>query len=70
MIIRITLLSLVTLGGCAPLVGGIVGAAVSPIIEPLIDRALVPVHGEWVDPAGTDAVKTYDQKKPDDQKPE
>ena len=54
---------MVTLGGCAPLVGGVVGAAVAPFVQPLIDRSLVIVHGDWVDPGGTEAVRSYDEKK-------
>ena len=61
---KITVMILmVILGGCAPLVGGVVGAAVTPFVQPLIDRTLVTVHGDWVDPSGTDAVKSYDEKK-------
>jgi hypothetical protein len=46
-----------TISGCAMLVGGIVGAAVTPIVLPATDRVLDKLGLDWVDPAGTSAVK-------------
>jgi hypothetical protein len=55
----IGMLALVTwlLSGCSLLVAGVVGAAVTPLVQPQIDRALHELDLDWVDPAGTDAVK-------------
>jgi hypothetical protein len=58
-------LLLVTLTSCAPLVGGIVGAAVTPLVQPQIDRALAAIKQDWVDPGGVSAVNTYDHPTPD-----
>jgi hypothetical protein len=49
--------SLVALNGCAMLVGGIVGAAVTPIITPAVDRVMDSMGLDWFDPAGTSGVK-------------
>ena len=58
--------------GCAlipgAIVGGVIGAAMAPIVQPIVDRALVKVNANWVDPAGTDAVKTNDEKSDSDKR--
>ena len=45
------------LGGCAMIVAGAVGSATAPIVGPLVDRGLHAVGADWVDPAGTSAIK-------------
>lgn len=65
----IPLISLLALANCALVPAAVVGAAFSPVVQPVVDRALVLVHADFVDPAGTSAVKQYDQgtsDKPDD----
>lgn len=52
---------LMSLNGCAMVVGSVVGAAMTPLVQPQADRALVALHLEWIDPDGTDKVKTFDQ---------
>jgi hypothetical protein len=55
-----------TLSGCGVVGGmflsGVIGAAVAPVVQPVVDRGLVAVGAEWVDPAGTTAVKDFDKK--------
>lgn len=53
---------LIVLNGCSMLVAGVVGAAVTPIVQPIVDRGLVSIGADWVDPAGTAAVKPTDSK--------
>lgn len=60
-IVPVCLVMLGSLNGCAMLVGGIVGAAVTPLIQPQADRALVALGLNWIDPDGTDKVKTFDK---------
>ena len=45
------------LNGCSMLVAGVVGAAVTPLVQPVVDRALHASGLDFIDPAGTDAVK-------------
>lgn len=52
---------LVPLNGCAMLVGGIVGAAITPLIQPQADRVLYTLGLDFIDPDGTDKVKQYDK---------
>lgn len=60
-ILPVCIVMLGCLNGCAMLVGGIVGAAVTPLITPQADRALAALGLDWIDPDGTDKVKTYDK---------
>lgn len=57
----IIVMAFLLLGGCAlvpgAIVGGVVGAVVTPFVQPQIDRGLVAVHLDKVDPGGTTAVK-------------
>lgn len=59
------LIPILLLANCALVPAAVVGAAFSPVVQPVVDRALVLVHADFVDPAGTSAVKEYDQGKPD-----
>jgi hypothetical protein len=63
MIRVISLVSLLTLANCALVPAAVVGAAFSPVVQPVVDRALILTHLDFVDPAGTSAVKEYDQGK-------
>ena len=57
----ISIIALLSLANCALVPAAVVGAAFSPVVEPVVDRALVALHADFVDPAGTAAVKEYDQ---------
>ena len=61
----ICLFALLGLANCALVPAAVVGAAFSPVVQPVVDRALVLTHLDFVDPAGTSAVKEYDQGKSD-----
>jgi hypothetical protein len=54
-------LLLIGLNGCSILVGGIVGAAITPFIQPQVDRVLGVVGADFVDPGGVQSVKQYDK---------
>jgi hypothetical protein len=51
------ILLLASLNGCSMLVAGVVGAAVTPLVQPLVDRVLHRAHLDPIDPGGTDAVR-------------
>jgi hypothetical protein len=59
----ILLMAVLLLTNCAIVPGAVVGAAFSPVVQPVVDRGLVMLHADWVDPAGTQAVKDYDTNK-------
>jgi hypothetical protein len=48
---------ILSLNGCGLMAGAVVGAAMSPIIQPAVDRVLDQMGLDWFDPAGTSAVK-------------
>ena len=56
-------LIVMTLGGCSMFVGGLVGAAITPFVQPQVDRALNAIGAPWVDPGGTEPVHNYDSGK-------
>lgn len=56
-------LILLSLTSCTVLVGGIVGAAVTPLIQPQVDRVLGAMNLDAIDPGGVQAVKDFDSKK-------
>ncbi len=48
------------LGVAGSFAAGAVGAAVTPIVQPQIDRILHALNMDWMDPGGTSAVAAYD----------
>ena len=48
------------LGVAGSFAAGAVGAAVTPIVQPQIDRVLHALGMDWIDPAGAAAVAAYD----------
>lgn len=62
LVVRFAAVALVGLGlsGCAMVVGGIVGAALTPLVQPQADRILGVLGLDFLDPSGVDAVKKYD----------
>ena len=58
------ILILCLLSGCSGLGGlflaGVIGAGVTPIVQPQIDRGLHLFNMDWMDPAGTSAVVGFD----------
>lgn len=60
-LILLLLISCLSLGGCAlipgAIVGGVAGAVVTPFIQPQVDRGLVAIHLDKIDPGGAAAVK-------------
>ena len=51
---------ILALGACEPLsvwVAGAIGAAVTPIVQPQVDRGLNVIGAQWIDPGGTGALK-------------
>jgi len=51
------------LSGCALVPGAVVGAALSPVVTPIVDRALIGLGLTWIDPSNTTAIRDYDKGK-------
>ncbi len=43
---------MITCSGCSIVIAGIVGAAVTPLVQPQVDRVLKATGLDWVDPSG------------------
>lgn len=52
-----------SLSGCGVIVGGVVGASLTPFVQPIVDRALNHLGMTWVDPSNITTIRDYDAGK-------